>query len=189
MADFVVISAVICDDVRKEVSNKDIIIGAYGGGIVVPSFPVNIPFSVWVEIMPTATGHQEIDVMFRVPGIPDNIRLRFLVDILTLNDPATFYTPQVIMPVGAPGNIEVLMKPAETEEWRPVKTKRIMQGSPQPVTAMPEIVPGIPLGRDIRQGAPTASPPPSEQSPDSVPEKKPSRARRRPSIRRPRANP
>ena len=178
MADFAVISAVICDDVRKEASNKDIIIGAYGGGIVVPSFPVNIPFAVWVEVMPAATGRQGIDVMFRAPGIPGNFRLRILVDISSLDDPTTFYTPQVIMPVGEPGNIEVLMKPAETEEWRLIKAKRIIQGVPHAVPAMPEIVQGIPLGRGISQGAPVASLPPSERSSDPAQDTKPSRARR-----------
>src|SRR5690242_20107827 len=104
MPRFSVGSVIICDDVRKEVSNKEILIGVYGGGILVPSFPVQIPMAVWMEITPEEIGHFEIDFKITLPGNPAEFQMRVILDVQTLGESTTIYTPSITCMVGKPGN-------------------------------------------------------------------------------------
>jgi hypothetical protein len=52
----------IRDDIRKEISNKDILIGVYGSEIVVPEFPATIPLAFWMEITPTKLGELSLQL-------------------------------------------------------------------------------------------------------------------------------
>ena len=45
-------TVIFCDDIRKEITNKDILIGVYAGDIVVPSFPTPLALALWIEIIP-----------------------------------------------------------------------------------------------------------------------------------------
>jgi hypothetical protein len=178
---FTVGAVVFCDDVRKEVSNKEIIIGAYGGGIVVPMFPVTIPLAVWMEITPKKLGHSELDIRLKFPGNPTEFRMRVVLEAPNTTDTTTFFTPTLQAFVGEAGNIELSVKDTESEEWTVIKAKRILQGSA--VVAQPmQFIQGPP--EEPTASPPTASPQPSEQSPAAAPTTRPSRVRRLPLSRR-----
>lgn len=57
-------SVVMCDDIRKEASGKDLLIGVYGGGLVVPSYPMMIQAAFWIELSTPVT--ENIPGAFRV---------------------------------------------------------------------------------------------------------------------------
>ena len=57
-------TVIFCDDIRKEITNKDILIGVYAGDIVVPSFPTPLALALWIEIDPKEVGTREL--IFRV---------------------------------------------------------------------------------------------------------------------------
>ncbi|WP_059023132.1 hypothetical protein [Acetobacter ghanensis] len=48
-----IISAIFCDEVRKEASGKDIIIGATPNGVSVLKFPAKIRGSFWLHAKAT----------------------------------------------------------------------------------------------------------------------------------------
>jgi hypothetical protein len=182
MADLSVTAAIICDDVRKEAGGKDILIGVYGGGVLVPSFPCPIQFAIWIELAPQPIGRLEVDLQARFPGNPMGLGIRFVAEVSGNDDPVVLHTPQFVTSVSEPGNIEVSIKRPNEEEWRVVKTKRVLVGEPQPVRLM-RVEQGTPPDT-IAQTSSTASPLPSEQSPSDAQATKPARARRRPSSRR-----
>lgn len=43
-------SIIICDDVRREINNKEILIGVYSGSITVPSYPATLRLALWIEM-------------------------------------------------------------------------------------------------------------------------------------------
>jgi hypothetical protein len=47
---------VFCDDIRKEESGKDILIGVYGSDLVVDKLPATIPLSLWINIRGVKEG-------------------------------------------------------------------------------------------------------------------------------------
>jgi hypothetical protein len=54
-----IVTAIICDDIRREQSGKDILIGVYGSGIRVVSLPQFVTLCVWLEIKPLERGSIE----------------------------------------------------------------------------------------------------------------------------------
>lgn len=184
MPNFEISAVVICDDVRKEASGKDILIGVYGGGILVPSFPVAIPVAVWMEIVPKTSGHFELDFMLKMPGAATPFQMRVVLEVQVGREPAAIYTPSLMCPVTEAGDIEVSVKAVEEADWKIVKTKRVSIGAAEIARPM-QFHHGPPSSEtEASLFPPTASPPPSEQSAAAVPASKPSRARRRPSTRR-----
>jgi len=43
------LQSVVCDEVRKEVTGKEILIGVYGDDIIVGAFPATLLLSLWVR--------------------------------------------------------------------------------------------------------------------------------------------
>jgi hypothetical protein len=178
MSKFTVEAVVICDDVRKEVTSKDILIGAYGGGILVSSLPATIPIAVWIELTPESAGRLDVDLRLVLPGTPGEFALRIIGDIPRGGEPTSINSPQIMCPVGAVGDIEVSVRSPEEAEWHIVKRKSVTLGPPQ----QPPMPMGVVQGPPPPIGAsPIASPPSSAQSPPVVPKSEKPRARRRPS--------
>ena len=57
-----IIHCVLCDDVRLEMNNKEIIIGVYSGGISVPMLPWIAVLCVWMTVMWSGEGTVDIEV-------------------------------------------------------------------------------------------------------------------------------
>jgi hypothetical protein len=181
MPDFTIESVLICDEVRKEVTNKDIIIGVYGGALLIPSFPAQAPLAVWMEIIAHTIGRHEIELKIEIAGKPGGVGIKFVLDMTGIDDPITMATPQFIIPFLEPGEVVVSIKSARDEAWRPIKTKRVIVGQPAPASIM-QVIQDPTLGPI--PPSPTSSPPPSGQSPPDAPETAPRASRRRPSTRR-----
>ncbi|MBF0560727.1 MAG: hypothetical protein HQL37_01675 [Alphaproteobacteria bacterium] len=44
------VQTLLCDDVRREITGKDIIIGTYGDLILLETFPANLQFCLWNRV-------------------------------------------------------------------------------------------------------------------------------------------
>lgn len=186
MSDFSVSAVVVCDDVRKEVNGKDILVGVYGGGILIPTLPIQIPISIWAEIIPFKTGQVELDLKATFPGNPVDFKIRMVMEIGREGESVALFTPQVSVLLGGVGAIEIFVKSAAEENWTLVKSKAVVKGQAEPAR-MPDVNLGLPSrrpGTSLESSSPTAVPPPSEQSPSAAPASKPARAPRRPLSRR-----
>ena len=65
-------TVLVCDDVRKEVTNKDILIGVYAGDIVVPAFPAWIALAVWLELITKENGVYDMSFRIGMSNRPPN---------------------------------------------------------------------------------------------------------------------
>jgi hypothetical protein len=61
-----VLQVIVCDDVRREITGKDILIGVYGREIFTPSFPLSVALTLWIRYTRNVTGPFSAD--FRVVG-------------------------------------------------------------------------------------------------------------------------
>lgn len=58
-----VLSCIICDIARKEITGKDILVGVYAGTLGVDKFPATVPtFGMWIEYLPKHSGVISINV-------------------------------------------------------------------------------------------------------------------------------
>lgn len=179
-----------CDDIRVEVGNKQSLMGIYIGDIVLSGIPQGAPlqlpkFAICVWLFSDWGDYPEyVEIrVYTPPGKTEVLKMRTPRDQMApptpiFDDPArlALYVPLqfanfVFMDEG---EIEVVV---ETEQGA-LKAGRLRVRMPERPGQTPE------TSATPSTGSPTASRPPSEQSPDAAPETEPSRARRRPSIRR-----
>jgi hypothetical protein len=184
MPDFRIGAALICDDIRKEVTNKDILIGVYGGAIILSEVPAAVLMCVWLEVLPLRTGAMTVHLRLAPPGdaVP-GFQMRVVLDIQDMNSPVTISTPQLTVPLSGPGLIDISIRESEDDEWRSVKTKAVTVGLYTPASP-PNIQYGNRDNAPTNSSSPTASPPPPEQSPSDAPATKPRVSRLHASTRR-----
>lgn len=186
MVDFAVTAVVVCDDIRKEITSKDILIGAYGGGILVPYLPASLQIAIWIELTPAAPGRVELDIRITLPGVQKAAIGLLLIGEVPSSESTAINTPQFMCPISAEGDLEISIRRRDAENWQIMKTKSVRLGSPQQPPKPMEIHIGLPPSYEIGSTGPSpiASEQPSEQSLPDVPATKPRPARRRPSSRR-----
>jgi hypothetical protein len=122
---------IVCDDIREEKSNKDILVGVYTGDILVPAFPAIIALAAWMKVEASQLGAvagfefqvvraKTSEVLFRVPPTNINISARtdFVVRIpgmqivLSGEDTLKFQIKQAGSEWKEAGNIVVGRQPA-----------------------------------------------------------------------------
>jgi Family of unknown function (DUF6941) len=140
-------NVVFCDDIRREISGKDILIGAYSGDIIIPSVPAIIPIAMWIQIRTTTLGTARIRIKIIDPAgnKAGQTGFEFQPGESVGDSTAAVTLPPLMVSVTAPGAIKVYWA-TEGEEMTLIGEKTVRIG---PV--------------------PTASLPPSGQSPSAVP--------------------
>ena len=112
---------VVCDDARKEVTGKDILVGVYGGGIHTPQLPVSINLSFWLEITVRKPGRLAVDIKVECPGDNDPVMLQLGGDVLNPNEAFSVFTPQLGYAIARSGHLKLFIKASNKEGWTLLK--------------------------------------------------------------------
>ncbi len=122
-----ILTSIICDDVRKEVTGKDILIGVYSGMVTVPSYPITFTSAFWFEIEPKALG--SIDFAFKIAAPSGNppIEVGGTMQVVTL-ETSTFAFGGIPLHVEHDGDIVVSFRTGKNE-WTEVKRKKVVRAS------------------------------------------------------------
>lgn len=59
------LTAIVCDDLRREDNGKELLIGVYSGSILVGAFPQVLVLCFWVPLMIPASGKYEFEFRMR----------------------------------------------------------------------------------------------------------------------------
>ena len=182
-----------CDDVRQEIGNKTSYMGVYMTDMLFPSNPspdatVMLPkfcISVWLITDITDKPQKAIVTVFVPPGRTEAIRFDYPIDQVdqalthqNLMRDVRKYILQATLPFtpmvfASEGHIEVQIE-TEREILQAGKLRVVIPGRPDL----------SPNPSNDATSLPTASPPPSGQSPTDAPGTKPKPSPRRPSTRR-----
>lgn len=126
VADLVVDSVVICDDVRREMSGKDILIGVYGSEIVARALPGIIYLTLWVEFRPRKNGPIDLTIKLELPAMPQSSPiLKMQINVVDHRLPSAFATPPIRCQIIQPGVLRISVKTDEDDRFKLVKTRRI----------------------------------------------------------------
>jgi hypothetical protein len=121
-------AVIVCDDVRKEANNKEILIGVYTGDIIVRKVPAWLPIAFWIETQAKQIGHHDLSfrlvVLDNEPPIP--IKLGVKTDAI---GPFSITIVGIQLLLEKEGNISLEVKEGET--WRVLKSKRVIVGEVQ----------------------------------------------------------
>jgi hypothetical protein len=149
---FKISSAVVCEDIRQEISKKFLLIGVFGGEANVGVLPGVIQLALFVELIPKSTG--AFDVQFRIMDDQDRLPVEGNVQF-SVADGSSFGAAIGPFPVAvhSPGTIRFQWRTADVE-WDTVRTIKL---NLNPAAVAASLNP-----------SPTASPPlPSQSLPDA----------------------
>lgn len=58
---------IFCDDIRREINGKDILIGVYGADLIPSSIPADFPLAIWLKFTELAPGEYKFRVRLIAP--------------------------------------------------------------------------------------------------------------------------
>jgi hypothetical protein len=116
MLPFNVTAVVLCDDIRFELNNKQILVGVYNGTIVVSSFPAEFPVCWWIQTFASEVGKFELDVQLIKDEKDILIKAEIGFEIHT-KDWAVISLPRLPLQLHGPGRMKLQMKVKGDSEW------------------------------------------------------------------------
>lgn len=62
IGEITILNCVLCEDIRKEVSQKEILIGVYSGDIVTKNYPAQLNLVYWLQHFTSTAGDHSFEV-------------------------------------------------------------------------------------------------------------------------------
>jgi hypothetical protein len=118
----------VCDDVRKEMSGKDTLVGVYSGDLVVETLPATLMIALYIGFTPSQTGLQQL----RVRALFDETCVFEATATLNVEVNAAFCfgTPKMLIPCGGEGEIVFQAAIKDTGEWTDIQRKQVAVQAP-----------------------------------------------------------
>lgn len=146
------VTGVLCDDVRREISGKEILIGVYSGTLNLQEIPAMMLVGVAVFFDTPEAGDVPIEIRLRGVdgGLQSGLKVAFNIPAPTEpHDTQMFTLAGLPLKIENEGKVAIVVRQHD-EEWQVLKIIQVKKNS-----ALPEVAP-VPIF-----SAPTASPPPS----------------------------
>ena len=131
-----VVSFVVCDDVRREVTGKETLVGAYGSEISISHAPARISLAFWCEIVPKIAGDIFVEAMLTLPGNQRSVARLTAADSVA-GVPMSLCLPQSIFSIPEGGDIVFALRDDPAGGWETVKRKKIVVVAPEGVAPRP----------------------------------------------------
>lgn len=113
-------NAIVCDDVRREITGKDILIGVYPDGINVLQIPGVVILTFWIELIPKSVGELEIELRVDLPDGTSPLKGKLAAQISDMGRfPAIF--PAFSYNITRAGTVTAFIRSLPDGEWREVK--------------------------------------------------------------------
>jgi hypothetical protein len=149
-----VTAVLVCDDIRKEINFKDILIGVYTGEIIVHSLPLITRLAFWVELEVKRPGPFSMFLKIEAPGPNPFFEMKLDTTINNAKISTALYTPQVPIPIDREGILKVSAKFSELGRYEIIKERIIRYmppyAPPQPPVADTTPSPGLPRKPSVR---------------------------------------
>ncbi|UXQ89142.1 hypothetical protein [Synechococcus phage MinM1] len=131
-----ILATLVCDDIRREQNGKDILIGVYGGDILVERFPAPLPLAIYVQLAPKVTGPIALEFRLVMDGRQTLAEGALHLNIDSLGPPAALPLNGVLALVPQPGTLGIQIR-APGSGWKTLRTISIRQGGPPGAAAPP----------------------------------------------------
>lgn len=130
-------TALVCDDVRREQSGKDILIGVYTAGIGVPALPSQQRFAFWLMLSAPEPGAFSLTLRILAPQTTRaDVRMELDIspkpDAVFSQEPFALFTPPLLLQITEPGDLELQARWGERGKFRTLLRKPIVLIPPTP---------------------------------------------------------
>jgi hypothetical protein len=127
-------SALVCDDIRQEVSGKFLLIGVYTNEINFKNIPTNFSAQFWVEAEPWINdGDMEFEIRIDVPG-KKAVRQNSLSMAVKREDLANIIVRAAGLPIKKEGYLTFWIKKKGGRWQKLLSTKIGLLNSPPPAS-------------------------------------------------------
>lgn len=134
----------LCDDVRREVNGKQIIIGVYGDDILLPLFPISIPLCLWMRFRFRSPGTHSLE--FSVIGERQQRLIPPTTVKVTVPDPPKaidITLGGILLNITEPEALRFQWRD-EAGEWKQMLAAKVVQGSvAQPIPGETTVSPPL----------------------------------------------
>jgi hypothetical protein len=118
-----VISAVLCEDIRQEISGKFSLAGVFGSGVYVPSLPATLVVGIFAEVSFSEPGSFDTD--FRVVDPANKVGIKGKMRIVITNkDSAPLGMGPFLLSITKSGDVKVQWK-FGGEPWQTIKSFKV----------------------------------------------------------------
>lgn len=119
-----VVTALVCDDARREDNKKEILIGVYTGGILVEKFPSRLALCLWTLVQ--TSGEGELSLEFRVVDSEDTALIagEGMVSVANSDEPSSLVFPKMPLKVEKATTLRFQLKPLGGN-WETIAEKSV----------------------------------------------------------------
>lgn len=135
-------AVLVCDDVRRDTNNKDILIGVYSADIIVSAVPNWLTLAFYLEYLPTEIGDQELELRF---GLTASGLAGAHAKIHT-DDLSPIAMPMAGLQMLVEKETELVIEVSfdNKQTWQVLKRKKVRVGPLPPATPLPTLLGGPP---------------------------------------------
>jgi hypothetical protein len=154
------IHAVFCDDIRREINGKEILIGVYSGDLLVTHLPAPVVLAIWVPFERVGNVEGKIPIEFRMLDAADNNRTlgygSIEIGLSDASQAGALSLPALAVMLNRPGQLVFQLKQHD-EPWEMVASLNVqIRSEPSPITPASEHSP--PSSRSERAAQESTSP-------------------------------
>jgi len=122
-----VLNAILCEDARKDKSEKDILVGVFSGNIFVSKFPANVPLVVWLNVKVRGVGKDSLEVKLTSPSSKKPLTGTFLLEKKESDtyDTLSVATPTAMVSMEKPGDLKFQIKQSNGR-WKTLISKKVL---------------------------------------------------------------
>ena len=118
------LSALVCDEVRREINGKDIIIGAYGGDVLIDNFPVSLSLSLWISSETSGTGDIRADIRVVNREKKVLVELKGIMNAGGRYHRSSLFTPKIRFDVDKSTELRFQLR-VEEGRWKTVVSRNV----------------------------------------------------------------
>lgn len=116
MTGFVIHNVVVSDDVRRENTGKDILVGTYPGSINMGKMPGQVALCFWLELQFYKNGDIEIEMDLKI-GSESIAQFELAIHINDYTVHAAVATPQVLVSIPNDCKLDFLLREKGQKKW------------------------------------------------------------------------
>lgn len=124
MMEFDVLNSLACDDARREMNGKEILIGVYPGNITVLTLPATINCCFWMEILPKLTGNLIIDAKIELNG-KGVAQMKIEAVVQKAKESFGLATPQMNFTVMEDSEVKLHVRAVNQVKWKFIRKMKI----------------------------------------------------------------
>lgn len=116
-------SAILCEDIRQEKSEKFFLIGVFSGDIFVANIPAELPLALYMPAVARTPGKSEIQLRYSGPGKGKAIIIAEIASTAE-NEFVTIALPRLSVHLECEGTFKIDVS-ADGKRWKPIVRKKI----------------------------------------------------------------